>query len=134
MPTGGISLGLLVLRTRDVPRLVAFYRAMGLPFVEEQHGAGPTHFSCELGGLVVEIYPARPGTTGASEGAADLRLGFRVPSIERALAALTQTSPCVRSGPRADAWGRCAVVVDPDGRAVELREVDEVGETGEARR
>ena len=50
-------------------------------------------------------------------------LGFRVASIERTLAALGPCSAPVLAGPTEDAWGRRVVPEDPDGRAVELREV-----------
>jgi len=48
------------------------------------------------------------------------RLGFSVPSLERVLEALQALGTAVVSQPKATAWGRRAVVQDPDGRAVEL--------------
>jgi hypothetical protein len=36
----GISLKLLVLKTSQLDKLVAFYQALGIGFVQEQHGKG----------------------------------------------------------------------------------------------
>lgn len=52
------SLSLLVLRAADPERLARFYSAFGLAFRTEKHGEGPLHWSCDLGGSVLEIYPA----------------------------------------------------------------------------
>jgi catechol 2,3-dioxygenase-like lactoylglutathione lyase family enzyme len=35
----------LVLRCADVDTTAAFYRALGIELVEEQHGTGPRHLS-----------------------------------------------------------------------------------------
>jgi catechol 2,3-dioxygenase-like lactoylglutathione lyase family enzyme len=69
------ALTLLVLRVTDLERSRAFYAALGLAPVAEQHGRGPAHYSCTLGALVLELYPARPG-----EAVGGLRLGLRVPT------------------------------------------------------
>jgi lactoylglutathione lyase len=112
-----------VIRTADITRALAFYRAVDLVFAEEQHGVGPTHFSCNLGGMLLEIYPGKPGSAPERTLAGATMLGFCVPSIERALSALARWSTPVLSGPMEDAWGRRVLVEDPDGRTVELREV-----------
>lgn len=52
------ELDVVVLRCGDLDATVAFYRALGLEFAEEQHGRGPRHFSTQLGTAVVELYPA----------------------------------------------------------------------------
>src|SRR5678809_263495 len=79
-----ITLNLAVLKSVDMARAVAFYSRLGLRFSQHCHGSGPEHFSAELPGAVFEIYPATPNgpsTLGA-------RIGFRVPSVDSALAAL----------------------------------------------
>jgi hypothetical protein len=52
-------LNLIVIRSLDAVRLVAFYRMLGISFVEEQHGNGPVHWAADLDGLVLEVYPAK---------------------------------------------------------------------------
>ncbi len=47
-----VSLTLLVLKNRQVDRVRTFYEALGIDFIEEQHGKGPRHHagSCRAGG------------------------------------------------------------------------------------
>jgi catechol 2,3-dioxygenase-like lactoylglutathione lyase family enzyme len=112
------SLNLLVIRAENPQRLCEFYTALGLRFVREQHGAGPVHHASEIGGSVFEIYPRshnEPPTAGA-------RLGFNVPSLDRALEALSMQSVSPISGPTETPRGRRAVVRDPEGHRIELIE------------
>jgi catechol 2,3-dioxygenase-like lactoylglutathione lyase family enzyme len=71
------NLALLVLFFQDLPRAVAFYGALGMTLVHEQHGKGPVHYSFSSDGLVFELYPASP-KRGPSGG---MRLGFEVPDL-----------------------------------------------------
>ena len=113
-----ISLNLAVLRSADVARAVAFYTQLGLRFSQHRHGNGPEHFSAELPGAVFEIYPATPN----GPSTLGTRIGFRVPSVDAALAALTDYPGTVVAPPKDSEWGRRAVVADPDGHRVELLE------------
>ena len=61
-----------------------------------------------------EIYPA---TDGAST--LGTRVGFRVPSVDDTVAALSDYSGAIVVAPRDSEWGRRAVLVDPDGHKVE---------------
>ena len=111
-----ITLNLVVLRSRDVARAATFYSRLGLQFAQHRHGNGPEHFAAELPGGVFEIYPL------ASDGASTLgtRIGFRVPSVDAALAALSDYPSTVVMPARDSEWGRRAIVADPDGHRVEL--------------
>lgn len=111
-----ITLNLVVLRSPDITRAAAFYSRLGLHFSKHRHGSGPEHFAAELpGGGVFELYPE-------SDGASTLgtRIGFRVPSVDEAIVALSDYPDAVASAPRDSEWGRRAVVIDPDGHRVEL--------------
>jgi lactoylglutathione lyase len=111
-----VTLNLVVLRSPDMARAAAFYSRLGLEFRQHRHGSGPEHFAAELpGGGVFELYPA---TDGAST--LGTRIGFRVPSVDHAVAALSDYPSAVVSAPRDSEWGRRAVVADPDGHRVEL--------------
>jgi catechol 2,3-dioxygenase-like lactoylglutathione lyase family enzyme len=92
---------LIVIYTTRLEECRRFYAGLGLDLVPEQHGAGPAHFAAELGGgLVLELYPARPGReTGA------LRLGL---------------STTTARGSPVRAPGR-HLLTDPDGRTVDLQ-------------
>jgi lactoylglutathione lyase len=111
-----VSLTLLVLKTRQIEKLLVFYRTLGVEFVEEQHGKGQVHYSGKLDETVFEIYPA----TGDNSVDAAIRLGFGVPSLSEAVATLRSTGTPIVSEPKTTDWGIRAVVRDPDGRAVEL--------------
>jgi len=116
-----ISLNLVVLRSPDIARAAAFYTRLGLQFSHHRHGNGPEHLTAELpGGAVFELYPI------SSDGASTLgtRIGFRVPSVDAALAALSDYPNAIVTPARDSEWGRRAVVADPDGHRVELIEKD----------
>ncbi len=99
------ELSLLVVRCSDLEASKAFYEALGLELRDEKHGTGPAHYSCLLGSLVFELYPA-------SEAPSPLeRLGFRVSDVDAV------TSAALRAGARLE---RPGVLVDPDGRKIEL--------------
>jgi|SRR5688572_13811962 len=111
-----VTLNLVVLRSADIVRAAAFYSRLGLEFRQHRHGTGPDHFAAETPGGVFELYPL------ALDGDSTLgtRIGFRVPSVDTAIAALNDYPGAVVSSPRDSEWGRRAVVADPDGHKIEL--------------
>jgi predicted enzyme related to lactoylglutathione lyase len=111
-----IALSLVVLRSADMDRALAFYARIGLQFARHRHGNGPEHVAAELSGGVFEIYPHSEG----GQSTLGTRIGFRVPSLDDTIAALTEFPGAVVSPPRDSEWGRRAVVADPDGHRVEL--------------
>ncbi len=117
-----LRLNLLVLKTRRLDPLLRFYAALGIEFVEEQHGDGPRHHAGRVADLVLELYPL-----SEDSGPADTttRLGFAVTDLEAAVASLLAAGGTVVTKPKQTEWGLRAVVRDPDGRAVELSQVAE---------
>jgi catechol 2,3-dioxygenase-like lactoylglutathione lyase family enzyme len=109
------DVALLVLRCADLPASKAFYEALGLTFRLEKHGRGPEHWSCQIGSLVLELYPTSTAPTSTE------RLGFHVVDVQAAVTA------AVAAGGRLEGP---ALVVDPDGRKVELS-VAPVQDTGD---
>lgn len=112
----------LVLWTPRLAEAAAFYRALGLPLEEERHDDGPVHFACELGPVHFALYASPPGQAPGRTAGGATQLGFRVESLERALAAARAAGAPVVVEPQEVPWGRRVVVLDPDGRAVELNE------------
>jgi lactoylglutathione lyase len=110
-------LSLLVLKTLDVEKLCGFYRAIGVQLVEEQHGTGPRHYSGQVGGVLLEIYPLPSGDTAADT---TTRLGFSVNAIDEVIEELRAIEAVITTPPRPTEWGLRAFVRDPDGRTVEL--------------
>ena len=113
----------LVMTTTRLKAMVAFYRALGMPLVEERHDDGPLHFACELGppdaSAHVAIYQAKPGDETRA-GVRSSLIGFRVASLDVAVRAAVAAGARVEIAPEDVPWGRRAIVVDPDGRRVEL--------------
>jgi predicted enzyme related to lactoylglutathione lyase len=112
------QLSLIVLRTTQVERLCEFYTLIGVRFIQEQHGSGPSHFAGRLENVVFEIYPLAEGETADRS----TRLGFRIGQLDAVILQLTQAGVAVVSAAKTTQWGYCAVVRDPDGRSVELTE------------
>lgn len=112
-----VSLTLLVLKTRQVEQLRAFYQTLGVDLVEEQHGKGPVHFAGRAGAVVIEVYPL------PDEGSpvdSSTRLGFAFGNVAEVIRALEGIGTKIVTPPKETAWGFQAVVKDPDGRSVEL--------------
>ena len=114
-----IQLNLVVIRASNVEQATAFYRLLGLDFVKHRHGNGLEHFACDLGTVVFEIYPR----TSEADSTTATRLGFRVASVNAAIAELEKRGVPVISPPKNSPWGWRAVVTDPDGHKVELTEL-----------
>jgi catechol 2,3-dioxygenase-like lactoylglutathione lyase family enzyme len=112
----------VVLETGRLQEMVCFYRALGVPLVEEQHGDGPLHYACELAGAHVAIYESPAGEAPRHDHGGATMVGFDVDSLELALDLLKACHAKVLKGPEKVSWGRRAIVLDPDGRAVELNE------------
>ena len=111
---------LLVLRTTDLAQTRAFYETVGLAFVEEQHGNGPVHYACERDGMVIELYPGKPGSAPDRRTAGATMIGFRVDHVDAVLANFRAMGAIILTEAQSSAWGQRAVVQDPDGRAIEL--------------
>jgi lactoylglutathione lyase len=109
------SLSLIVLRVRDLAQARAFYRLLGLSFVDEQHGSGPLHYSATIDGLTLELYPARPEDSLGRQ-----RLGFRVRPLDGIVESLRRQGVKIVSEVRESPWGRRAIVEDPEGNVIEL--------------
>jgi len=115
-------LNLMVLRTADLASARSFYEVFGLNFVEEQHGSGPVHLSCERGGTVLELYPGKPGQASERLNAGATMLGFSVESVDKTLEKLNALKVTVVTSPKESPRGKRMVVLDPDGRAIEISE------------
>jgi lactoylglutathione lyase len=112
-----VRLTLLVLKTRQLDKLLAFFRGLGMEFTHEQHGNGPVHYSAKLDKTVLELYPL---TADSDVPDVSTRLGFTVENLNAIVQALVQNGVLVITSPKQTVWGYRAVVQDPDGRSVEL--------------
>ena len=111
-----LSFNLLVIKSSDVDRLVAFYTSLGFKFDQHQHGVGPIHFSAVVGDVTFEIYP---GTKSVSE-TTNVRFGFLTDNIDGLIRDVNQAGGKVLSEPVDSPSGLRAVIADPDGNKVEF--------------
>lgn len=118
MSPKAVRCNLVVLRSRDLDRAAAFYSALGLDMSRHAHGSGPVHLTYENAGHVFEIYPLEQDSLATTA----TRIGFSVSSVVETYAALLVAGGQSVSAPKSSAWGKRAVVSDPDGHRVELTE------------
>ncbi len=111
-----VSPRLLVLKTHNVAPLCAFYESLGFIFAEERHVSGPPHHSAPLSDGIIEIYPLPADQTVDST----TRLGFAIADPDTVVAGITGLGGRLIKPGRDTPWGYMALVVDPDGRTVEL--------------
>jgi predicted enzyme related to lactoylglutathione lyase len=105
-------------------RLVAFYtELLGLRFEHRNHEDGREHWVTQVGDLHFEIKAAltaggepTPDAGGlVSPGRSRLELSFQVGDVDDALARALELGASPQAAVRSYAWGRFAVVLDPDG-------------------
>ena len=116
MSEGRPICNLLVIRSKDMERAVAFYEMLGMSFSKHSHGKGPMHYASDEHGFVFEIYPAR----SESDDTTSTRLGFQVADVDCVVNRISASGATIRTSPADTEWGRRAVVRDFDGHTVEL--------------
>ncbi len=107
---------LLVIRSPNIDRAVAFYQQMGMLFDLHAHGNGPKHYASDICGFVFEIYPQR----NPDDTTTNTRLGFNVDDVDGIIGLLRKIDATIVTEPSDTEWGRRAVVKDLDGHTVEL--------------
>ena len=98
--------------------LVDFYSLFGFVFEYHKHGKGPFHYAAERDGFVFEIYPETVDST-TTHG---IRLGFDLDDLDYALTKIEATGGKVIKPKHLAEFGEMAIVSDPDGRKIELKE------------
>lgn len=112
-----MQLRLLVIQTASMPALAAFYECLGIRLELHSHGGSPMHYSGNAGGTVIEIYPLAKGQEQPDK---NLRIGFTIADFDAVIEKLRSEGTVFAAAPAHTAFGYCAVVLDPDGRKVEL--------------
>jgi lactoylglutathione lyase len=114
----------LVLFAADLERTADFYRLLGIPLEHERHDDGPAHAASEVGGVHLAVYHAGPPAAappGFRETGSTFT-GFYVDSLDDVLAAVAGLGARVLAAHEVRPWGCRAVLLDPDGRAVEINQ------------
>jgi lactoylglutathione lyase len=117
------ALSLIVLRCADLEVSRVFFATLGLDLTAEQHESGPVHYSCQLGDWVLELYPGKSGSAPSRTSAGATLHGFRVDSLDAVIASLQALGTEIVHPLSDSPWGQRAVVLDPDGRAIELTHI-----------
>ncbi|MEZ4669741.1 MAG: VOC family protein [Anaerolineae bacterium] len=117
------SINLVVLRTSRLEIMLKFYGILGLEFTEERHGSGPIHYSAQVDGVVLEIYSGGEGNAPDRKLGGATMIGFGVNSLDTLLSNLNDLGVVPLAPPKDSQWGRRVVILDPDGRAVEVSEL-----------
>lgn len=112
-----MQLRLLVIRTASLPAMASFYERLGLSLEYHSHGGSPMHYSGKIGETVIEIYPLAKGQEQPDK---NLRIGFTLAGFDEVIAKLQTAGDVFAAAPAQTAFGYCAIVIDPDGRKVEL--------------
>lgn len=117
-----ITLSLMVLRCHDIDVSRAFYEQLGLSFTQESHGQGPLHYVATINRLVIELYPQNSDDQQGKENSDPIRIGFTIGFLDNVIQSIQEKGNKIHSMPRQTQWGYRAVIIDPDGRKVELAE------------
>lgn len=104
-----MKISLLVLRCKDLDKSKAFYEQFGLTFAREQHGSGAIHYSTDLSGTVLELYPSSDLAFHDNT-----RLGFELDNVQELIGGVLVLN--MYDGLN----GKVYVISDPDGRKIEL--------------
>jgi predicted enzyme related to lactoylglutathione lyase len=110
-------LKLIVIRTGNLKRLAKFYQGLGLSLEYHKHGKSPYHYSGNLGETVLEIYPLAKGQENVDN---HFRIGFGVDNFDETIANLKVENSTFIMESADTEFGLMAIVLDPDGRKVEL--------------
>jgi catechol 2,3-dioxygenase-like lactoylglutathione lyase family enzyme len=104
---------------------VAFYRAIGIPLEDEDHGDGALHAAADVDGVHLAVLPGTGSDMAPTFRAAGASFaGFWVHSLDATVAALAALGTPVLVDHQMREWGCRTVVADPDGRPVEINQED----------
>jgi predicted enzyme related to lactoylglutathione lyase len=120
-----VSMASLVLYASDLGRTRAFYEALGMTLVPEQHDGGLPHAVTHAFGQHFAVHQA--GTAAGAtappwRSAASTFFGFYVDDLDGVVSTLTQGGATVLAAHQQRAWGCRYVLSDPDGRPVEINQ------------
>ena len=113
-----MKINLIVIKTQNVEISKSFYELLGINFQKEKHGNGPIHYSSNIDGVIFEIYPTK------EENIANLRIGLTIENIDLTCELLTKNGHSIISEPRKTDFGYTAVIIDPSGNKVEIKNQD----------
>lgn len=112
-----MQLTLLVIRCADIHAAARFYSMLGLELEYHRYDGSPMHYSGKSGITVIEIYPLAKEQEQPDK---NLRIGFTLSGFDEVIQKLEAEAVVFVSSPAQTPFGYSAVILDPDGRKVEL--------------
>ncbi len=113
------KVGAIIWKSANTDKLIKFYSKIGINLEPDTHDPGGSpHFECDIAGLHLAVFPSN------SPSDANTRIGFDVSNVEQAYAELNKLGSEMIAPLQDSPWGRRFVVIDPDGRSVEVYQSD----------
>lgn len=113
----GAALALVVLRSKNIQKVITWYGVIGVAIVKEKHEKTASTYVADLDGLLLEFLPLAEEMSAPEP---NVRLGFVVENLDQVLSELRGLGTVVINPPQSTSRGFRAVVRDPDGRSIEL--------------
>jgi predicted enzyme related to lactoylglutathione lyase len=109
----------VILYSRDVERLVLFYRdILGIPLEREERDGAMVHYGCELGDIHFAIHPAEEGSGGGRH----FQMAFTIFSTSTMIEHLANNGIALLHEPTDTGFATFTSLRDPDGNVIELTE------------
>jgi len=119
---GITKVGAVIWTTSRAPELLEFYTAIGIPLEPDTHGepGGPTHYEADLAGVHFAVFNNKVKGVDPDVPVASMTIGLAVENIDETLRIVEKLGAKIRTPLQDTPWGKRIVVLDPDGRPVEL--------------
>ena len=109
----------ITINTTQPDLLLRFYGFLGFQFAQKSVDKGSQAWLGRLGDLALEIFSIKESYSSRAPG---VQLSFQVASIADILKQLSQIKAEVMLEPMETKTGLMAIVMDPDGRSIELHQ------------
>ncbi len=112
------KLGLVMVVVRDMERSVAFYRdVLGLKLLIQQ----PNWSQFDAGNILIGLHPE--GEEVKVSPTTGMSIGIYVNDMDLAVTEIRRRYGKIAVGPRAEPFGRWALLFDPDGYSIQIMEM-----------
>ncbi len=112
------KLGLVMIVVRDMERSVAFYRdVLGLKLLIHQDNWS----QFDAGNIIIGLHPE--GDEVKVSPTTGMSIGIYVDDMDQAVAEIRRRLAKIAIGPRAEPFGRWALLFDPDGYSIQIIEM-----------
>lgn len=117
-----VRVGAIIWTSSRLPEMLEFYSRIGIPLEPDTHKRDATHiahYEADIDGIHYAVFEKDSSTDDEGNEAATL-VGFAVEDIAATLQLLNDLNPKVKKPLEETPWGKRIVILDPDGRSVEL--------------